>query len=265
MRLTTKIFVLLAVVAVSLFVINAGNSARADDIPAGTDDVIISLSTTFDLNPTQSNQVVLTGTMRVVRQAQTGTNPIQCEIVAMHLGGTFGGIPIVVTAGSQNGITPSFCTITEEVGPTFVLFEFLGQVFLEVKAGGSVVARNCDNTAIIFGSLLPSVPIPSGPPGVSFGPTGAITGVGVALCDPQGTQLGSFGAGGFSGSGQNVPPPGPPAVGGVVGLLAEDGTPPGSESSSPASAMTLLLLSAAFVTVVALATGGWYFRRRLLP
>ncbi|MCH8814515.1 MAG: hypothetical protein IH957_05360 [Chloroflexi bacterium] len=265
MRLTTKIFVLLAVVAVSLFAINSGNQASADDIPAGTDVLIVELTTDF-----LGSQVVLTGVMTVDRQAQTGTDTIQCEIVAMQLSGTYAGIPLTVTAGSQNGISPSFCTITEQVVvPTSVLFDFLADVFLEVDLhnDGSVDAENCDGIPIVFGSTLPGVPITSQ---VSFAPVGQVTSpASFQLCDPQNSPLGLVGdQSSFSGNASPAAPPvppGPPAVGGIVGISAEDGSLRASESSSSASAITLLLLSAAFVSVVALATGGWYLRRRLIP
>ena len=106
MRLTTKIFVLLAVVVVSLFVVNSGNQARADNIPAGQDIVIINLTTDF-----LGSQVVLSGTMTLDRGAQTGTNTIECEIIAMQLTGTYLGTALTLTAGSQNGLSPSFCII----------------------------------------------------------------------------------------------------------------------------------------------------------
>ncbi len=170
-----------------------------------------------------------------------------------------------MTAGSNFGISPSFCTITEQVVvPTGLLFQFLGQVFLEVKVGGSVVAKNCDNTAIPFGSILGEVPPVPGTP-ISFGPSNAITGTGVPLCDPQGGFVGAFAESAFVGGAAPVPPPGASSVGGVAGISAEDGSPAGSESSSSASAMTLILLGVGFVSIVALATGGWYFRRRLIP
>ena len=254
MRLSTKIFVLLAVVVVSLFVVNSGNQARADNIPAGQDTVTINLTTDF-----LGSQVVLTGVMTLDRGAQTGTNTIECEIIAMQLTGTYLGTALTLTAGSNFEISPSFCTI-DETEPE--VFDLLANVILEIDLDqdGSVDALNCGGNAIPFGSTLPEVPIASQ---VSFGPSNT----GVPLCDPQENSVGSFAESAFVGGGGPVPPPGagPPAVGGVVGLSAEDGSPAGSESSSSASAMTLLLLSAAFVSVVALATGGWYLRRRQIP
>ena len=260
MRLTTKIFVLLALVVVSLFVVNSGNQARADGIPAGQDIVIINLTTDF-----LSSQVVLTGVMTVDRGAQTGTNTIECEIIAMQLIGTFVGVPLTLTAGSQYGLSPSFCTI-DETPPeteTFIVFDFLANIIFEIDLNndGSVDALNCGGNAIPFGSTLPEVPIASQ---VSFG-LATITGTGVPLCDPQGNPVGSFGESAFVGGGGPVPPPGPAAVGGIAGISAEDGSPAGSESSSSASAMTVLAVGAAFVSIVALATGGWYLRRRQIP
>jgi hypothetical protein len=264
MRLTTKLTVLLAVVAVSLFAINSGNTARAQT-PAGTDTVIVDVTTYFVSGPTQSGLVVLTGTMTVEREAETESG-IECEIVAMQLNGTSSGIPISVLAGSQNGITPSFCTITEqEIPESGTVDDIKGFMFFEVDVGndGSVDLLNCNNEPIPFGATVSEVPITSP---VSFGPLAAGTGVGVALCDPQGTTpIGSFGVGGFDGGAAPVPLAGPPAVGGIAGLTAEDGSLRGSESSSSANAMTLILLGVGFVSIVALATGGWYFRRRLIP
>ena len=259
MRLTTKIFVLLALVVVSLFVVNSGNQARADNIPAGQDTIIINLTTDF-----LGSQVVLSGTMTLDRGAQTGTNTIECEIIAMQLTGTYLGTALTLTAGSQNGLSPSFCTIEETPPETLVVFDFLANVFFQVDLDndGSVDALNCGGNAIPFGSTLPEVPIASQ---VSFGPSNT----GVPLCDPQGNLVGSFGESAFVGVDGPVAPPGapggPPAVGGIAGLTAEDGSLRGSESSSSASAMTLILLGVGFVSIVALATGGWYLRRRLIP